>query len=328
MSNKDLIISKLTELAAKVEVIEPGPTAKFKKLAYLKAIKAIAALPKLDSAEELISIKGIGDGIRKKVAEILSTGSIALMDEAVNDYSDLLRIPGIGPVGAKQLFEQHGVKTVKELVKLMDGDDVGFAWDEKLERNARYALARNDRRLPRLEMLELSYPIDLALRLACPRAIVEPAGSIRRKLPDCKDIDFVLAGSPEDLESGRQAFKALPWDDIPMDGPTRISAVRNGVAVDIRLVPRKCYGSAILYFTGSKTFNIAMRSIAKSKGFKLNEYGLYKIDGDNETLVAGEREEDIFGALKLRFVDPTERGLKADQIEEEAWLLEISRGLA
>ena len=309
---KDIVVQKLNEMAAKVELIEPGPNAKFKKNAYVKAAKAISQLPALNDLSQLDGVPGVGDGIRKKVAEIFATGSLAKLDNAV-DFSDLLRIPNVGPVGANQLHNLYGVTTVRQVVELADK---GAITDEALIRHARLALARNDSRIPRERMLEVSYPIELALRLECPKAIIEAAGSIRRKRPTCKDTDFIFAGSKDDIEAGRRVFLGLKWDEVVSEGDTKISAVRNGVAVDIRFVPKECYGAAIMYFTGSKEFNIFMRQRAKKLGMKLNEYGLWKVGVEGETLVARDREEQIFEALDIPFIKPEDR---EDKVIEAAY---------
>jgi len=300
---KETVVQKLNDLASKIELIEPGPNAKFKKAAFVKAAKSITQLPALNDLSQLEGVPGVGEGIRKKAAEIFARGSLKQLDTAV-DFSDLLRIPGVGPVMAKSLHNQHGVTTVKQLVGLMAQ---GKIKDETLERHARYALARNDRRLHREQMLEIADPIEMALKVECPWAIVEEAGSLRRKKPTCKDADFVFAGGKEDIEAGRKVFLGLKWDEVSMEGPTRISAVKDGVGVDIRFVPKECYGAAIMYFTGSQKFNILMRQRAKKLGYKLNEYGLWKVGVEGETLVAREREQHIFAALGMPFVPPEDR---------------------
>jgi DNA polymerase (family 10) len=300
---RDVVVQKLNELAAKVELIEPGPNAKFKKAAFIRAAKAIALLPALNDLSQLDGVKGVGEGIRKKVAEILATGSLARLDNAV-DFSDLLRIPGMGPVSAHRLHAAHGVTTVQQVIDLARSGEIT---DETLIRHARLALARNGGRLPREQMLELAGPIEFALRAECPRAIIEAAGSLRRKRPTCQDVDFIFAAGEEDVTRGREVFLGLGWDEVSMEGPTRISAVRHGIAVDIRFVPKECYGSVILYFTGSRAFNVFMRQRAKRMGFKLNEYGLWKVGVEGETLVAREREEHIFDALEMRRFSPEER---------------------
>ena len=80
--------------------------------------------------------------------------------------------------------------------------------------------------------------------------------------------------------------------------------------LDIRFVPYESWSSALLYFTGSKDFNQKMRYHAKQLGYKLNEYGLYKINQDgSETLINTNSEKDIFMELKLKYVTPSKRDL-------------------
>jgi len=77
--------------------------------------------------------------------------------------------------------------------------------------------------------------------------------------------------------------------------------------LDIRFVPYESYGSAILYFTGSKKFNTNMRSHALQKGYSLNEFGLTKIS-DN-TIIPCFTEETVFKILDYPYKKPEERDI-------------------
>lgn len=118
------------------------------------------------------------------------------------------------------------------------------------------------------------------------------AGSLRRALPKVGDVDIVICGKPAKL-----------WKVIKFHGDAKASFMYNGVPINIVFTNRESYGAALLYLTGSKNFNIIMRSKAKKKGGLLNEYGLY----DGSRKIAGKTEEEIFKELDMEFVEPEDR---------------------
>lgn len=304
INKKNIVIEKLTELANKVTQVETGVAAAYKRRVYLKAVKAIQNLKvPLKNGDQIAHIKGIGPSSVAKVNEILETGTLKQLEKYDINYEELLRIPSVGPAKAKKLHETYGIKTLYELVNLFKN---GTIFDAKLERNLIRTLMLKNKRIPRAEMLEIAEPIMFDFRVECPKANVILGGSIRREKPTCKDIDIIFAADDQTIEEGRKVFLAHKWDDITMNGDTRISTVTQGIGVDIRFISKKQYGAALLYFTGSGEFNKAMRSYAKKKGYKLNEYGLYK----GNKLVASEREEDIFKKLGIPYMEPKDRELE------------------
>jgi DNA polymerase (family 10) len=88
-------------------------------------------------------------------------------------------------------------------------------------------------------------------------------------------------------------------------GPKRASVkLESGVQVDVRLFTKEEYGAALMYFTGSKDHNIALRSVAMQKGWKLNEYGLFTGEG---VRLGGATEEEVYGKLGLSYITPEMR---------------------
>jgi DNA polymerase (family 10) len=302
-NNKKLVVEKLKELGSKIELMESGPAVAYKKAAYFKAASAIDAMDvPLKNAEQLRSIKGIGDNIIKKVQEVLDTGTLAKVDNFTNDYSELLKIETVGPKKARHLFETYGVKSLAEVQKLIVAGKID---DDKLALNVRRALMIGDRRLPLKEILEISNPIELHMRCEVPAAIIQVCGSIRRKTKTCKDVDILICGTEEVLERAKKVFLGYDWDLVTAEGNIRIDAIINGVAVNGWFLPKDCYGSAVLHCTGSGSFNEALRSIAKAKGFKLSEYGLK--DRETDEILESWSEEEIFHCLGYDFIPPQER---------------------
>jgi DNA polymerase (family 10) len=129
---------------------------------------------------------------------------------------------------------------------------------------------------------------------------ISPAGSLRRRKETVRDIDILIVSS----KPGKvmDEFTQLPAvKRIQAKGKTKSSVLSSADAqVDCRVVADRSFGAALLYFTGSKNFNIKLRTIAIRKGFKINEYGVFK--GKNN--LAGRTEQEIFKLLKMHYVPP------------------------
>jgi DNA polymerase (family 10) len=126
-------------------------------------------------------------------------------------------------------------------------------------------------------------------------------GSLRRGCETCGDLDILAAGAPPSIMQAFTGYRLV--ERVLARGDTKSSVLLwGGFQADLRVVPGESLGAARQYFTGSKSHNIALRDRAIGRGFKLNEYGLYRID--NGTAVAGETEEGIYEALGLAFVPP------------------------
>jgi DNA polymerase (family 10) len=115
-----------------------------------------------------------------------------------------------------------------------------------------------------------------------------------------RDIDIlVISDKPKTI---MESFTNLPEVGLVLaKGETKSSVrTKDDVQVDCRVVEKKSFGAALLYFTGSKNFNIKLRQIAIKKGLKINEYGVFK----KNRYVAGQSEEEIFKTLGMSYVEP------------------------
>jgi DNA polymerase (family 10) len=131
----------------------------------------------------------------------------------------------------------------------------------------------------------------------------EVAGSFRRRSAEVGDLDFLACGKDPAAVVAR--FLSYPGKrETVAEGPTRAAMrLRDGFQVDLRVVPEEDFGAALLYFTGSKAHNVALRGLARRRGLKLNEYGLFR-DGRR---LAGRSEEEVYAALGLRWIPPPRR---------------------
>lgn len=311
--NNAAIASKLNQIAALLQEQDVA----FKPAAYRKAATVIEELPKDVSTygdeKELKKLPGIGDAIAKKIIEFLETGEISflvkLMAEQGGISAELMDIEGLGPKRVRQLQKELGITSVAQLInaakqgKLRDLE----LWDEILEKKMIENAQRVDERLKRFVREEVKGDVDLLLKTLQKVQKVQRcavAGSFRREKETVGDIDILLVTTAPDEVSDAIAALTIVRD-IAAKGDKKISFdLHNGLRVDVRLVKADQWGAALMYFTGSKEHNIAVRKVAIKKGWKLNEYGLF----DGEKVVASKEEKDIYDALDLRFYEPQERG--------------------
>jgi DNA polymerase (family 10) len=298
------------EIADLLEIKGENP---FKIRAYRAASETIATFGErvadLDDAR-LLQIAGIGRDLAKKVREIAETGDAAYRRELVAEFPptllDLLRLQGVGPRTVRQLHAELGVSTLDDLeAALRDGrirrirgmgarkqEAMLKALDEHRRHAGRYLMA---------DTAEAAAALVAWLSGQEPGADFVPVGSLRRGCETCGDLDVLAIGaSPAVMDR----FTGYPLVDRALGrGETKSSVLlRGGQQADLRLVPAESRGAALQYFTGSKAHNIALRDRAIGLGFKLNEYGLFCVDGGQR--VAGETEEDIYAALGLAWIPP------------------------
>ena len=312
---------------AELEVLDEGSPNAFRVRAYQNAIAGIEAagvdVTEL-SEDELVRIKGVGRSIAQKIREYVETGKVAKLEELRAKYPPefvaLTRIPGLGPKTALKLREALGVQNLDDLKAAIDAHAVrelpgfGATSEEKLAKAIeRLGLVGKERRTPIADALPLAER--LVQRLASVEGVerAQYCGSLRRFRDTIGDIDIVVAAT--DPTPVMETVTDLPdTAEVIGTGETKTSIVtREGMQVDVRVVEPVQYGAALLYFTGSKAHNIALRQRAIDQGRLLNEYGLFV--ADTEEVVASETEEEIYAALGLDYIAPT---LREDTGEVEA----------
>jgi DNA polymerase (family 10) len=308
------IASIFNEIADLLDLEEANP---FRVRAYRNAARNILSYPKsmaalVDEGFDLTTLKGIGDDLSKKIIEIVRTGELAFLSRLKKSVSPelepLLRIPGLGPKRVRLLHEKLQIESLHDLKEALQKgrlqtlrgfgqkliESIAKGVEKKLYEEKRYRL---------FDVIPVAEEIIEELRSSSGVIEIEAAGSIRRRKETVHDIDIVAsceAGS--DMMERFTALEAA--EKIVMQGTTRSSiALKSGLHIDLRVVPKDAFGAALQHFTGSKSHNIALRKMAMEKGLKLNEYGLFK--GDKR--VAGEREKDVYKILGLAYVEPEMR---------------------
>lgn len=312
VSNNTAIAGKLRQIAALLQ----EQNVQFKPAAYRRAAQVIEELPQDVSTygdeKELKKLPGIGEAIAAKIIEYLETGEISflakLQAEQGGISADLMDIEGLGPKRVRQLQKELGITTVSQLVEAAKAGKLRDLelWDEILEQKMIHNAARVAERVYRFPREEVKDDVELLLKTIKGVKGVDRcdvAGSFRREKETVGDIDILLVTKSADKVSDAIAGLSIVRD-IVAKGEKKISFdLHNGLRVDVRLVKADQWGAALMYFTGSKEHNIAVRKVAIKHGYKLNEYGLF--DGDK--VVASKEEDEIYEALGLRYYEPTER---------------------
>jgi DNA polymerase (family 10) len=288
----------------------------FKPRAYENAALAVDALDRslgeIDAEaglEGLEALAGVGEGIAKKIHARLHTGRIPdlerLRKKTPIDVLGLTAVEGLGPKGAKLLYEELGVRDVRGLERACREQRVrtlthfGVKSEEKILRGIELLAGTSGRQLLGV-VLPFARDIEARLRGLPGVRQAAVAGSVRRCKETIGDLDFLV--SARDPSRVGRAFAAMPEVvHVHGRGETKtLVRLDNGMDADLRVVAEASFGAALCYFTGSKAHNVALRRIAQTHGLKLNEYGLYR----GRRKLAGRTEEEIYEALGLDWVPP------------------------
>ena len=284
---------------------------RFKPEAYRRAARSIEALPEpitaIASRGGLSEIPGVGEAISEKIREYLKTGQIAyherLRREIPPGVVEILQLPGLGPKTARRFWVELGIEGPQELLEAirqgrLDGLK-GFG-PRKIEliRAAVEGARSQAKRTPLREAFLVAQGLVRALESAGGAEQVIVAGSLRRCRETVGDLDVLVTSNAPEKVFDR--FSALPEvARVVMRGPTKETAIlSSGIQVDVRVVAPDAFGAALVYFTGSKDHNIHLRSMARDRGLKVNEYGIFR--GDER--VAGTTEEEVYATFGLPWI--------------------------
>ena len=313
MVTRSEVIRMLVELA-RLTTLEEGSPQAFKVRAYESAIQGIEGFGgdlSEASKAELQKIKGVGGSTADKIIELRETGKVSKLERLRESYPpafvELTRIPGLGPKTLKNIRNQLGVENLEDLKAAIDSErlrelpGLGKTSEEKIAKAIeRLGLHGKDRRTPIAEALPLARVLTDRLKTLSGVVDAVPCGSVRRFAETIGDVDIVAATDSPELV--HQAVVGWPEAvEVVGSGDTKTSILtRESFQVDVRTVAPAQLGSAILYFTGSKTHNIALRQRAIDRGWLLSEYGLF----EGEEVIASETEETIYAALGMTWSPP------------------------
>lgn len=324
MKNRE-VAEFFEQIADLLEIKNDNP---FKIRAYLKAAQNIRSLTEdietVAKEGRLEDIPGIGKDLASKIIEIINTGRLKHYEELKKKVPrgilDLIAIPGVGPKTARLLYAKLKVKSVDGLEKLARAHKISGlpGLKDKTEENILRGIElvkKRSERMPLQEALSLADEIISRLKRFPRVRRISPAGSLRRMKETVRDIDILItSANPRKV---MEAFVKLPMvGEVLAHGDTKSSILtKTGVQVDLRVVDPSCFGAASVYFTGSQAHNIHIRDMAKKKGLKINEYGVFV--GKRNKRIAGKEEADVYKTLKLPLIPPE---LREDRGEIEAAL--------
>jgi DNA polymerase (family 10) len=310
------------EIADLLEIQEANP---FRVRAYRNAARTLESLPEsveslLAAGENLAKLPGIGKDLAEKIAELSRTGKLKFLAELEKEVPasllDIARIPGLGPKRTRQLWKELGVTTLARLERALKGGKVaklkGFG--KVMQQRIREGIDAVRAHAGRFKLAEAdAYAGALLAHLKKAKGVValEVAGSYRRRRETVGDLDILATGKRGcDVIDRFVAYEAVA--EVLAEGRTKASVrLRSGLQVDLRLVDEKSYGAALYYFTGSKAHNIALRKLARARGLKINEYGVFK----GERRRGGATEEEVSAAVDLPWIPPE---LREDRGEIDA----------
>ncbi len=274
----------------------------------------------LDEPKKLLEIPGIGKGMAANIQELSREGKLGSHQELLQKYRpsmlELLKIQGLGPKTIALLWSTFQVSDLEGVAKLAREGKLRELprLSEKSEQKILKAIEDYRRISGRFLLDEADRTAEkLTEHLKHIKGIekITPAGSLRRGRETVGDLDMLITGRccVDDGQRAELIEEILRFPGIQQvlaKGENKVSfKLRNGMQVDVRLLPPESYGAAMQYFTGSKNHNVTLRQRALKMGYTLNEYGLFRLD--NEKLVASATEEEIYGALKLDFIPPEMR---------------------
>jgi DNA polymerase (family X) len=320
----DTVEEALTEYADLLSILTEDP---HKPRSYEKAARSVGGYPD-DLAgmdrKQILRIPNVGASIGEKIEEVVRTGTFEALEELRAQIPPgvrgMIAIPGLGPKKAIVLYRDLGIADVEDLRRAVDegrlADLRGFG--AKTEENIRRGIERLSQVEERvLAPVAMDLASELIDRLGSRPDVrkIDYAGSLRRMAETIGDLDLLVAS-----DRGAAVMDAFASDQVVQrvlaKGEAKTSVLtRQGMQVDLRVVPRDAWGAAMIYFTGSKPHNIRIREMAVRKGLKLNEYGLFKAKSGD--LIVAEAEEEVYAKLGLPWIAPT---LREDRGEVEAAL--------
>jgi len=310
----------------------------FRIRSYRNAAQSIEALPQqiselIHDPKKVLEIPGIGKGMLLNLQEMFKEGRLSVHAEMLKKYRpsmlDLLKIQGLGPKTIALIWSAYQVCDVEGVEKLAREQKIRILPRMGEKQEAKLLKAIEDyRRIAGRFLLEAAenQANKIVEHLRGYRGVekVTPAGSLRRGRETVGDLDILVTGKACCDDEERQKLidhiiKLPGLMEIIARGENKVSfRMRGGMQVDVRFLAPESFGAAMQYFTGSKAHNVALRQRALKMGYTLSEYNLARLE--DEKVVAGKTEEEIYSKLKLDYIAPElrENCGEIDAAEEHA----------
>lgn len=300
-------------------LLEAAGENRFKVIAFRKASNTIRNLDEDVAAvwrgRRLEELPSVGEGIAKKIDEYFKSGKVKYLEELEKKVpegaTELMKVPGIGPRTAFKLAHDYKIRNLEQLRVELDSGRLTPALGPVIPKKILEEVEKVQTAPKRMLLIDAMVVAQGLMDYFSSMGIaVHPAGSLRRGKSTVGDLDLLST----DVRSNDSFVNYPEVDRVIEKGTTRSSLVlRSGTQVDLRIVKEGEFGATLMYFTGSKDHNVALRRVAIEKGWKLNEYGLFEQKTDNR--VAGASEEQVYDKLGLSYIPPE---LREDRGEIEA----------
>ena len=327
MENLD-VARTLTLLADLLEIQGANP---FRIRAYRNAVNTVNGLSRsleamVEAGEDLTGLPGIGKNVAAHIEELLATGSIDRLREVEAEVPrslvELVQLPGLGPKKARKLYDQLHIESIDALAAAIAAGRVeeleGFG--KRSAEKILQAIERHRKRTGRFRLDDVEKLIAGLLEHmedAPGLERIEVTGSFRRRKETVGDVDLLVQADGDGTPIVEHFVAYGGASRAEAAGPTKGSILLgSGLQVDLRVVPARSFGAALVYFTGSKEHNVSMRTRAVRDGLRVNEWGVFRVPegADPEELgkedgerLAGETEEGVYQALGMAWVPPVLR---------------------
>ncbi len=311
------IVKIFREIAYLIQIAENDPNTIYKVRAYEKAADVIEKLTigleeiyLKNGIQGLRKIPSIGNAISLKIEEFIKSHKIDYHQELTTKIplkmSEFYNMRGIGPKTIKILYEKLKITSISDLEKAASEGRIaklkGFS--KMKEENILRTIQLSKKNKTRYLLGDV-YPLikKIERRLTTEDSVIRCAvvGSFRRMKETIGDIDILV--STKEPEKVVNFFVNMPEvEEIKGKGKAKAFVeLRNGIGVDLLVVPEESFGSASQYFTGNKDHNISLRNLAISIGLHLNEWGLFT---KKKKQIAGDDEQEIYEKLHLEYIPP------------------------
>ena len=320
MTKNQQLAKALREIGFLTEV-EGAANAQFKSRAYYRAADSIYSLSadvvelyKKGGLNALLKMPGIGEAISGKIEEFIETGCIHQLEDLKKqipiDIHQMNSVEGIGPKTVKAIYNKLGVtdlaglESVAKEGRLKTVPGISAKKEQEILKRIEFAKKKEGRRIIG-EAWPLAKGIESRLQKLEGVFAAALAGSARRMKETVGDLDFLVAS--DDGSAVMDFFTRMPEvEEVKSRGPAKAFVrLEGGIDADVLVVPEESWGSALLYFTGSKDHNVELRKIAIEKKLRLNEWGVF--EAGTEKRVAGTNEEQVYRALGLQWIPPEMR---------------------
>ncbi|MDQ7038283.1 MAG: DNA polymerase/3'-5' exonuclease PolX [Aquificota bacterium] len=315
MSEKNKELSRIFERIA--DILEFLGDNVYRVNSYRRVAELISSLQ--EDIEELWrkgklgKLPGVGPSTLQKIEEFLRTGTVKKYEDlrrrVPEDLLELMDAPGVGPRTLRVAYDKLGVRTKEDFMRVLrDGSLAklpGFG-PKKVQNILKgieiWKTAKE--RMPLMEAYTVAEEIVEYMKGEGAVREISVAGSLRRMKETVGDIDILVSADKKDWPRIHERFVSYPEvDRVIVRGETKSSVVlKNGRQADLRTVPPESWGAALQYFTGSKEHNVRLRDIAREKGLKVNEYGVYRADTSER--VGGSTEEEVYRLVGMEWIPP------------------------